>query len=148
MTRTREPPSSATPPTSRRRPATQLPASCPSPQRRRLPTLVPDNIARDHATLPPHRRPTNSWLYMPLILDAVRMPLDIRPHAHAFPRTPTFTRHVRDLRAVFARQDDPITLATIRTTYRLDAQAHIDAHHQEHLLGLDEALGQRIVMDG
>ena len=67
-------------------------------------------------------------------------------HAHAFPRTPTFTRHVRDLRAVFARQDDPITLATIRTTYRLDAHAHIDAHHQEHLLGLDEALGQRIVM--
>ena len=74
------------------------------------------------------------------------MPLNARPHSHTFHRPPEFVRHVRALAAVFGRQANPITLATIQHTYHLDAHAHIDARHQEHLLSLDAPLGQHVAL--
>jgi hypothetical protein len=111
-----------------------------------MPTLPPHAVVMAHINLPQRDRPTNSWLYMPLILDAVGMPQATRPRAHSFPRTPTYTQHATHLAAIFTRHG--ITLQTIRNRYHLDAHAHIDAQDQEHLLSLDAVVGQNIALYG
>ena len=96
--------------------------------------------------------PTNSWLYVPLILDAVGMPLHdttgrpSRPIAHHFLRPEGYRRLCAALTTVFQTHQPPITLTTLHQRYGLDAQAYIPAEFQEALLDMDIHLGQATML--
>ena len=96
----------------------------------------PTNIVKADGTAP-----TFSWMYMPLIMDALG-----RSDVFTFPRPPWWAEAVARLEAAFAASWPPVHLASpdLNACWDNDGDNHLVARYQEKLMCLDRDLGDLV----